>query len=164
MLRHSSSLMDSNSSFSPAFWFNSQSNCVSAVFALKGYFWTMFSAGLFSCTLPLCWHGLVCQGPPHTGAVYSLPHDLWSTTGFTGTTLKTWPHVLPMNFIEQIFKASSRLGRYLLVIYLVGNAGSYTKLSSSWGYPMETNLSTVRSNPRDSYSGDLYTVPRWDFS
>lgn len=61
-------------------------------------------------------------------------------------------------------QALSRLGQYLLVIYLVGNAGSYTKLSSSWGYPMETNLSTVRSNPRDSYSGDLYTVPRWDFS
>lgn len=157
--------MDSNGSVSPWFWFNSPSNCVSAVFALKGYFWTMFfSRPLFLHTPSLLAWIHVCKGPPHSGAVCSLPHDLWSTTGFTGTTLKTWPHVLPMNFTEQIFKASSRLGRYLLVIYLVGNAGSYTKLSSSWGYPMETNLSTVRSNPRDSYSGDLYTVPRWDFS
>lgn len=105
----------------------------------------------------------VCKGPPHTGLVFSLPHDLWPAIGFTSTAEKVASHVT-CELHRTRNGASSGRGRYPLVIYLVGNAGSYTKLSSSWGYPMETNLSTVRSNPRDSYSGDLYTVPRWDFS
>lgn len=157
-------MMDSNGSSTPWFWFNFQSNCVSAVFALKSYFWTMFSASLFSCTL-LCWHGFTCSKafhkPEHSapfpmicGQPQASKAQLWKP----GLTCCLW------TLYRTNIQALSRLGQYLLVIYLVGNAGSYTKLSSSWGYPMETNLSTVRSNPRDSYSGDLYTVPRWDFS
>lgn len=104
-----------------------------------------------------------CVQRPPTYWISLLPSP-WSVASHR-LHIHNWkPHMSPVNFTEQIFEASSRQGRYLLVIYLVGKAGSYTKLSSSCGYPMETNLSTVRSNPRDSYSGDLYTVPRWDFS
>lgn len=156
--------MDSNGSFSPWFWFNPIQSCLCCLCFERLFFDHVSSRHLFLQAPSLLAWIHRCKGPSQTGAVCSLPHDLWLATGFTSTTLKTWPHVSPVNFTEQTFKALSRLGQYLLVIYLVGNAGSYTKLSSSWGYPMETNLSTVRSNPRDSYSGDLYTVPRWDFS
>lgn len=63
----------------------------------------VFSRPLFLHTPLLAWIH-VFKSLPQTRAVCSLPHGLWSNTGFTGTTLKTWPHVLPMKFTEQIFR------------------------------------------------------------